>query len=250
MLLVEDESACVPVAPPPPIKPVEHVPFPMGEEFNKKKVEETGTEDPKTPEEYPKDDEGKGAVYGLSYPKYRCYKKMFTKYPIIIKNLSELLEPPIPDWSAVGRTNCEMFKPHFMYEMKESLEPHVYWIRPDCEQEYSPDPEFKMPEQLAYPVCIICGKRGVLSLDFNLYKRFYIVIVFNAEEMAPHEALIHASRILPGEALMYSEPGMYKPHASLQVYMFYNEEEICEGIKEFKPEEIHVASTSPILTRR
>ena len=249
MLLIEDESACVPIAPPPPIKPVEQVSFPIGKEFVKKKVEETGIDDPKTPEEYAKDEEEKGAVYGPSYPKYGRYHKVFTKYPITVKNLGELLEPPIPDWSAVGGTNCEMFRPHFMYEMKESLEPHMYWIRPDCEQEYSPDPEFKMPEQLAYPVCIVKGKRGVLSLDFNVYKKIYIVLVFNAEEMAPHEALIHASRILPGEALVYSEPGMYKPHASLQVYLFYKEEEIHDGIKEFKPEEICVGFNEPNLDK-
>ena len=119
-----------------------------------------------------------------------------------------------------------MFRPNFLHEMKESLEPHIYWVQTDRSQEYSPDPEFKMPEQLHYPMCIVQGKRGVLALDFMMYKKFYIVIIFNAEEMAPHEALIYASRILPGEALMYSEPDMYKQHASLQVYMFYNEEEI------------------------
>ena len=188
-------------------------------------------------------------MYGPSYPKHGQYHKVFAKYLITIKNLSELLKPPIPDWLAVGETNCEMFVPHFMYEMKESLEPHVYWICPDCDQEYSPDPEFKMPEQLTYLVCTVKGKRGVLSLDFNFYKKFYIVLVFNAEEMAPHEALIHVSRILPGEALMYLEPGMYKPHASLQVYLFYNEEEICGGIKEFKPEEIHVGFNEPNLDK-
>ena len=222
MLLVEDDSACVPVAPPPPIKPMEHVPFPVGEEFVKKKPTE---EDPKTPEEYPEDDD-KGAVYGPSYPKYGRYKKVYAKYPIDIKNLSELLEPPISDWSAIGGKGREMFIPNFLYEMKESLELHIYWIWPDCDQEYSLDSEFKMPLQLDYLMCIICGKRGVLTLDFNCYKKFYIVIVFNAEEMAPHEALIFASRILPGEALMYSEPGMYKQHASLQVYLFYNKKEI------------------------
>ena len=249
MLLVEDESACVPIAPPPPIKPMEDVSFPTGDEFIKKKVEEIAApEDPKTPEEYPKDDD-KDAVYGPSYPKYGRYKKVFAKYPVTIKNLGELLEPPILDWSAISEKGREMFIPNFLYEMKESLEPHVYWIRPDRDQEYSPDPEFKMPEQLAYPVCIVRGKRGVLSLDFNFYKKFYIVIVFNSEEMAPHEALIHASRILPGEALMYSEPGMYKPHASLQVYLFYNEEEIHGGIKEFKPEEIRVGFNEPNLNK-
>ena len=250
MLLIEDESACVPIAPPPPIKPVEHVPFPTGDEFIKKKVEESAApEDLKTPEEYPEDDNDKDAEYGPSYPKYGRYKKVFTKYPVTIKNLGELLKPPIPDWLAIGEKGREMFTPNFLYEMKESLEPHVYWIRPDREQVYSPDPEFKMPEQLAYPVCIIHGKRGVLSLDFNFYKRFYIVLVFNAEEMALHEALIHVSRILPGEALMYSEPGMYKPHASLQVYLFYNEEEIRGGIKEFKPEEICVGFNEPNLDK-
>ena len=105
-----------------------------------------------------------------------------------------------------------------------------------------------MPEQLVYLVCTVKGKRGVLTLDFNCYKKFYIVVIFNAEEMALHEALIHARRILPGEALMYSEPGMYKPHASLQVYLFYNEEEIQDGsIKEFKPEEIRVGFNEPNL---
>ena len=142
-----------------------------------------------------------------------------------------------------------MFIPNFLYEMKESLELHIYWIRPDREQEYSLDPEFKMPEQLAYPVCTVKGKRGVLSLDFNIYKKFYIMIVFNGEEMALHEVLIHASRILPSEALMYLEPGMYKPHASLQVYLFYNEVEIREGIKEFKPEEIRVGFNEPNLNK-
>ena len=68
--------------------------------------------------------------------------------------------------------------------------------------------------------------------------------------MALHKVLIHASRILPGEALMYSEPGMYKPHASLQVYMFYKEEEIQDGgIKEFKPEEIRVRFNEPNLNK-
>ena len=134
--------------------------------------------------------------------------------------------------------------------MKESLEPHVYWVQCDRNQEYSPDPEFKMPEQLDYPMCIIHGKQGVLSLDFNCYKKFYIVIIFNAEEMAPHEVLIHTSRILPGEALMYSEPGMYKQHASLQIYLFYNEEEIrSRGIADFKPEEIHVGFNEPNLDK-
>ena len=128
MLLVEDESACVPIAPPPPIKPMEHVPFPVGDEFIKKKVEETAApEDPKTPEEYPEDDDNR-AVYGPSYPKHGRYHKVFTKYPITIKNLSKLLKPPILDWLAVGGTNHEMFKPHFMYKMKESLELHMYWI--------------------------------------------------------------------------------------------------------------------------
>ena len=250
MLIIEDESTCVPIAPPPPIKSMEDVPFPVGDEFIKKKVEETGAEDPKTPEEYPEDEEEKGAVYGPSYPKYGRYKKVYARYPITIKNLGELLEPPIPDWSAIGEKGREMFIPNFLYEMKESLEPHVYWIRADREQEYSPDPEFKMPEQLAYPVCTVKGKRGVLSLDFDCYKKIYIVIVFNAEEMAPHEALIHASRILPGEALMYLEPGMYKPHASLQVYMFYKEEEFRDsGIKEFKLEEICVGFNEPNLDK-
>lgn len=91
--------------------------------------------------------------------------------------------------------------------MKESLEPHVYWVQPDRNQEYSPDPEFKMPLQLDYPMCIVHWKRGVLALDFMCHKKFYIIIIFNAEEMDTHEALIFASRILPGEALMYSDQG-------------------------------------------
>ena len=37
---------------------------------------------------------------------------------------------------------------------------------------------------------------------------------------------------------MYSDPRMYKQHASLQAYMFYNEKEIRSGISGFKSEEI------------
>lgn len=83
---------------------------------------------------------------------------MHAVYPINIKNLSELLEPPIPDWMAVvghdgiGR---KMFETHFLYEMKESLKPHIYWVWPDCNQEYSPNPEFKLPKQLEYLMCIV-----------------------------------------------------------------------------------------------
>ena len=118
MLLVEDNSTCVPIAPPPPIKSMEYVPFPDGDEFVKNKEETAATEEElKTPEEHPEDKDGEeGAVYGPSYPKYGCYHKVFTKYLISIKNLSELLEPPIMDWMAVSGTNHEMFKPRFLYK--------------------------------------------------------------------------------------------------------------------------------------
>ena len=70
-MMIEDNSACIPVAPPPPIKPVEQPPFPVGDEFIKKKEVET------TPEEKTASDDDKeesfvdnGAVYGPLYPKY------------------------------------------------------------------------------------------------------------------------------------------------------------------------------------
>ena len=42
--------------------------------------------------------------------------------------------------------------------MKESLTPHVYWVQPDHNQEYSPNPEFKLLKQLEYPMCIVQGR--------------------------------------------------------------------------------------------
>ena len=65
--------------------------------------------------------------------------------------------------------------------------------------------------------------------------------------MAPHEALIFTSQILPGEALVYINPGMYKMHSSLQVYMFFNEEEIRTGIARFQPGTICVSFNEPKL---
>ena len=80
--MIEDNSACIPVAPPPPIKPIVQPPFPVGEEFIEKKKTDT-------------EDKENVAEYGPSYPKYGRYHKVHAKYLIEVKNLADLLEPPI-----------------------------------------------------------------------------------------------------------------------------------------------------------
>ena len=64
--------------------------------------------------------------------------------------------------------------------MVESLEPHIYWVQKDQNQEYSPDPMFKIPKQIE-PLGYIQGKRGCLALDFMHYKKFVNVTIFNDE---------------------------------------------------------------------
>ena len=77
-------------------------PFPVGDEFIKKKetapvVESKTEEEEEITHTEDTEDNDEGAEFGPSYPKYGQYKKVYAKYLISIKNPSELLEPPIPD---------------------------------------------------------------------------------------------------------------------------------------------------------
>lgn len=171
------------------------------------------------------------------FPKYA---PQFAIYPAELLDSEELKTPPIPDWSEVCTESWRKyptFKPEFHMEFVDCLEPHVYWINEDEGFEYSINPGFVIPAKLK-PIRVQ-GKQAFLSIRISEDPLLYIIIVFNAAELAPHEVLILASQMLPEKHMKKKNSPLYRTKESFQVFIAYNDK-AAEGIGEFWPKEITV----------
>ena len=122
-------------------------------------------------------------------------------YPVDFGSLEDLENAPVPDWKSFlpkQAVRYEMFYPQLKPGMADNLEPNTYWAIgqdwDDCE--YKINKDFIEPQAIT-EYCRVKGKRGYLVLRLNvsyLVPRVVMVIIFDVDKLAPHEALVQASQ--------------------------------------------------------
>lgn len=175
---------------------------------------------------------------------------VFAIYPTELPLPEDLERPPIPDWSEVAPEAWRQyptFKPQFHAEFVDSLEPHEYWIVEDEGFEYKMDPFFVIPHKIKE--CKVEGKQGFLSIEISKNPTLILIIVFNAQEYAPHEILILASQLLPKKVMCKKYNNLYRTKETYQVYIAYDTV-ASEGMGDFWPKDIYVGFNDVNLNRK
>ena len=122
-------------------------------------------------------------------------------YPMDVMCVEELANAPVPDWKSFlpkYANRYELFFPALKPGMADHLEPNTYWVvgqdAEDCE--YKINKEFMEPNEIT-KYCSVKGERGYLILHINKsypFPKIIMVIIFNVNKLAPHEALVQASQ--------------------------------------------------------
>lgn len=167
-------------------------------------------------------------------------------YPYSILDLDHLKRPPMIDWEKLVPEQWdkyEIFRPDFHIEMIDTLEPHVYWLTENTE--YSIDTRFTVPDNIK-PLWVK-GNKGYLSIRILKIPLVYLVIVFNTNEMAPHEVIILASQLLPKKVMKKRYQPLYRTKDSFQVFLCVDGE--TDEIEDFNPRQIMVSFNDTLLAK-
>ena len=122
-------------------------------------------------------------------------------YPMDLLDMDELVNVPVQDWNALlpkHGNRLEMFHPELQPGMADGMEPNTYWvIGEDSDKcEYHIQKDFIEPEEIM-EYCQVGGSCGYLEIDINecsSFPKITIVIIFDVDKLAPHEALVQASQ--------------------------------------------------------
>ena len=116
-------------------------------------------------------------------------------------DMDELANVPVQDWNALLPKHgnwLEMFHSELQPGMADGMEPNTYWvIGEDSDKcEYHIQKDFIEPEEIM-EYCQVGGSCGYLEIDINecsSFPKITIVIIFDVDKLAPHEALVQASQ--------------------------------------------------------
>ena len=174
-------------------------------------------------------------------------------YPMDILDLEELANAPVQEWNMFlpKRGNqLEFFHPELQPGMADSMEPNTYWAIGDGSDkcEYHIWNDFIEPDEITKN-CKVGGSRGYLEIDINessSFPKITIVIIFDVDKLAPHEALVQASQ-------QYDEARMARndwPYAlntdTLQCVLFAD----TNCFLEWRLNDVKVKFNSPALAAR
>ena len=108
--------------------------------------------------------------------------------------------------------------------MADHLEPNTYWAvgqdLDDCK--YKINKDFVEP-QVITEYCRVKGERGYLVLRINAsypFPRIVMVIIFNVDKLAPHEALVQASQQYDNVAMAKDDWPYAISHETLECVLF------------------------------
>ena len=174
--------------------------------------------------------------------------KLVVPYPFDVFSIEELAQAPIPDWSEVSHKHYHAhpeYIPHLLPAMADHLEPNTYWAigGENNGAAYSINPKFVKPKDLER--CKVHEPRGYI--EFVVYHKpdVKLLIVFDADIMAPHEAIITASQLYEPELMSKDQWPFETCEEDIQVYLYA--EHFC--IPDFKPYNIRVKFNSPTLAK-
>ena len=91
-----------------------------------------------------------------------------------------------------------MFHPNLQPGMADSMEPNTYWAMGQDlnDSEYCIQKDFVKPEEIT-GYCWVGRSCGYLEIDVNeslCFPKITMVIIFDMDKLAPHEALVQASQ--------------------------------------------------------
>ena len=174
-------------------------------------------------------------------------------YPMDILDMNELANAPVQDWNALlpkGGNRLEMFHPELKPGMADNMEPNTYWAIGDGsdECEYHIRNDFIEPDEITKN-CKVGGSRGYLEIDVNessSFPKITILIIFDVDKLAPHEALVQASQQYGQVAMAKDDWGYTLNPDTLQCVLFAD----TNCFPEWRLNDVKVKFNSPALAAR
>ena len=145
---------------------------------------------------------------------------------------SDLLLPGAPDWEKTLPESYHKYKafvPNVKDHMLNVMEPNSYWVNEINDQRYLPNIYFHPPQNM--PLCRVNTQPAHLALQINP-ANVLLLIVFNADQHAPHEILALASQQYERDLMLQDNSVFYRDEECFQMFNMYKG--VTTGVYEYR----------------